>query len=431
MQELPDPVSKLVWHSWLEINPLTAAARGLVNGDVVSVTSPHGAVEVPVWLYPGIREDAVALAMGNGHTASGRYADGNGVNALDLLPAEAEQPSGGMLTVATTVTLEPTGARMRLASVDGSNGDQHDRPIAPAIQLAVLAEGVAEEEPHEPHMELQAGGGFIPVPSTGAVEDFPPAGTEYGMYAGAREGPRWAMAIDLDKCTGCSACVIACQAENNVPWTGEEQVRMGRDMAWIRIERYYEHVDAAQASDLDVRFLPMLCQHCNNAPCEPVCPVFATYHTPEGVNAQVYNRCVGTRYCANNCPYKVRVFNWYRYTGAIPEPLNWQWNPDVTVRDNGVMEKCSFCMQRIRETENRAALEGGRPISDGEIVPACEQSCPAEAIVFGNIRDTSSRVAQAVASERTYRVLDALINTQPAVSYLEKVTFHEVAAAAH
>jgi anaerobic selenocysteine-containing dehydrogenase/Fe-S-cluster-containing dehydrogenase component len=433
MQELPDPVSKLVWHSWLEINPLTAAARGLVNGDMVTVTSPHGAVEVPVWLYPGIREDAVALAMGNGHTGSGRYADGNGVNALDLLPAEAEQPSGGMLTLATRVTVEATGVRMRLASVDGSNGDQHDRPIAPAIQLAVLAEGpAAEEEAHEELMELQAGGGFIPVPAEGGTpESFPLPGSRYGEYADAHEGPRWAMAIDLDKCTGCSACVVACQAENNVPWTGEEQVRMGRDMNWIRIERYYEHVDAAQASDLDVRFLPMLCQHCNNAPCEPVCPVFATYHTPEGVNAQVYNRCVGTRYCANNCPYKVRVFNWYRYTGAIPEPLNWQWNPDVTVRDNGVMEKCSFCMQRIRETENRAALEGGRPIRDGEIVPACEQSCPAEAIVFGNIRDASSRVAQAVASERTYRVLDALINTQPAVSYLEKVTFHEVVAAEH
>ena len=432
MQELPDPVSKLVWHSWLEINPVTAAARGLVNGDIVTVTSPNGTVEVPVWLYPGIREDAVALAMGNGHTGMGRYANGNGVNALDLLSAATEQPSGGMLTLSTTVSVEPTGRRMRLASVDGSAGDQHDRPIAPAIQLAVLAQGPAEEEAHEELMELQAGGGFIPVPAEeGTPQSFPLPGSRYGEYANAHEGPRWAMAIDLDKCTGCSACVTACQAENNVPWTGEDQVRMGRDMNWIRIERYYEHVDATQASDLDVRFLPMLCQHCNNAPCEPVCPVFATYHTPEGVNAQVYNRCVGTRYCANNCPYKVRTFNWYRYTGAIPEPLNWQWNPEVTVRDNGVMEKCSFCMQRIRETENRVALEGGRPIRDGEIVPACEQSCPAEAIVFGNIRDTSSRVAQAVASERTYRVLDVLINTQPAVSYLEKVTFHEVAAVEH
>jgi molybdopterin-containing oxidoreductase family iron-sulfur binding subunit len=396
----------------------------------VTVTSPHGAVEVPLWLYPGIREDAVALAMGGGHTSMGRYADGKGVNALDLLPASAEQPSGAMVTLATTVTVEATGRGMRLATVDGSEGDQHDRPIAPAVQLALLGqEPAAEEEAHEELMELQGGGGFIPVPAEeGSPASFPLEGSRYGMYADAHEGPRWAMAIDLDKCTGCSACVTACQAENNVPWTGEDQVRMGRDMMWIRIERYYEHVDATQASDLDVRFLPMLCQHCNNAPCEPVCPVFATYHTPEGVNAQIYNRCVGTRYCANNCPYKVRVFNWYRYTDAIPEPLNWQWNPDVTVRDNGVMEKCSFCMQRIREAENRAALEERRPVRDGEIVPACEQSCPAEAIVFGNIRDPETRVAQVVASERTYRVLDVLINTQPAVNYLRKVTFHEVEA---
>ena len=234
-----------------------------------------------------------------------------------------------------------------------------------------------------------------------------------------------------DRCTGCSACVTACQAENNVPWVGEEQVMMGRDMNWVRIERYIEHMDATQAGDLDVRMLPMICQHCANAPCEPVCPVFATYHTPEGVNAQIYNRCVGTRYCANNCPYKVRVFNWYRYMDDVPEPMNWQWNPDVTIRTNGVMEKCSFCMQRIRDVENRAALEDGRAINDGEIVPACEQSCPAEAIVFGNIRDENSRVSQVVSSERTYRVLDELLNTQPAVHYLRKVTFHEIASGGH
>jgi molybdopterin-containing oxidoreductase family iron-sulfur binding subunit len=242
------------------------------------------------------------------------------------------------------------------------------------------------------------------------------------------------MAIDLDKCTGCSACVTACQAENNVPWVGEGQVTMGRDMGWIRLERYYEAVDASLAGPLDVRFLPMICQHCGNAPCEPVCPVFATYHTPDGINTQVYNRCVGTRYCANNCPYKVRVFNWYTYTdeepvreglGHIPEPLNWQLNPDVTVRENGVMEKCSFCIHRIRGHQDRAAVEGST-IADGQIIPACQQSCPAEAIVFGNIRDSESRVAQASLDERAYRVLDEMVNTQPAVSYLKKVTFHEV-----
>jgi len=218
--------------------------------------------------------------------------------------------------------------------------------------------------------------------------------------------------------------VVACQSENNVPWVGEDQVRMGRDMAWIRIERYWETLDASHAGPVDVRFLPMMCQHCGNAPCEPVCPVYAAYHTPEGVNGQVYNRCVGTRYCANNCPYKVRVFNWFGYSD-VPEPMNWAYNPDVTVRGEGVMEKCSFCTQRIRQAQNRAVVEG-RAVRDGDIVTACQQSCPAEAIVFGDIRDPQSRVAQVSDNERTYRVLDYLINTQPGVNYLKKTTFHAV-----
>ncbi|MCH7530222.1 MAG: molybdopterin-dependent oxidoreductase [Gemmatimonadetes bacterium] len=432
--ELPDPVSKITWHSWLEMNPHTAEQRGIREGDIVTVSSPHGTVDVPVWIYPGIREDAVALAMGGGHTNMGRWADGSGVNALALLPSESEQPSGAMVTLATTVTVTPTGERRRIATIEGSN-DQHDRQIAPAVALADLGHAVEgeQEEGHGELQELQGAGGFVPVPAEGGASTaFPLEGARHGEYADAHERPRWGMAIDLDKCTGCSACVTACQAENNVPWVGEDQIVMGRDMNWVRIERYYEQIDATQAGDLDVRFLPMICQHCGNAPCEPVCPVFATYHTPEGVNVQIYNRCVGTRYCANNCPYKVRVFNWYRYTDEnVPEPMNWQWNPDVTVRSNGVMEKCSFCMQRIREVENRAALEGGREINDGEIVPACEQSCPAEAIVFGNVRDPNSRVSQVISSERTYRALDEIVNTQPAVHYLKKVTFHELPAGGH
>ena len=432
MQELPDPVAKITWHSWLEMHPDAAARAGIVEGDIVSVTSPHGSLDVPVWLYPGIREDAVALAMGGGHTDYGDYANGKGVNAMKLLPAMAEQPSGAFVTLATRVSVAPTGQHRRLATVEGSSS-QHDRPIAPAVALADLgqgAQGRGAGEEHEERQELQKGGGFVPVPTDGSPEAFPLEGSRFGQYENAHEGPRWAMAIDLDRCTGCSACITACQAENNVPWVGENQVLMGREMHWMRIERYYEAVDAAAPGDLDVRFLPMLCQQCNNAPCEPVCPVFATYHTPEGLNAQIYNRCVGTRYCANNCPYKVRVFNWYRYTDAIPEPFNWQWNPDVTVRDNGVMEKCSFCIQRIREAQNEAVLED-REVRDGDVTPACQQSCPAEAIVFGNIRDPNSRVARVASNERTYRVLDEIINTQPAVNYLKKVTFHEVASGEH
>jgi len=448
--ELPDPVSKLAWHSWVEVHPDAAERLGVRDGDVVQVSSPHGQLELPVWVYPGIREDVVAISMGMGHEAAGRYADGHGVNPMRLLPAVAEQPSGALVHLATRVSVEPTGVRHRLATISGSD-TQHGRPIAVAVALDALVgggeptvtegeevheelgrtepEGAQEEGAHGPRKELQLGGGFVPVTTEGDPEAYPLPGSRYGGYADWETTPRWSMAIDLDKCTGCSACVVACQAENNVPWVGQDQVTMGRELHWIRLERYYEQVDAHHAGPLDIRHLPMLCQHCGNAPCEPVCPVFAAYHTPDGINGQVYNRCVGTRYCANNCPYKVRVFNWYTYTD-VPEPLNWQYNPDVTVRQNGVMEKCSFCVQRVREAQNRARLED-RPLVDGEIVPACQQTCPAEAIVFGNIRDPASRVAQVVRNERTYRVLDDLLNTQPGVSYLKKVTFHAVESGEH
>ena len=440
LHELPDPVSKITWHSWVEMHPDRAESLGLRNGDLVILSTDHGSVEVPVWTYPGIRENVVAIPMGGGHEGAGRFTDGNGVNPLDLLPAESEALSGGLVHFATKVTVTPTGRRRPLASIAGSDV-QSNRPITPAVALAALtaeAEHAEEEDAHGPLKELQGVGGFVPVETEGRAQDFPLEGAQHGEYGDA-ETPRWAMTIDLDKCTGCSACVTACQSENNVAWVGESQVTMGRDMGWIRLERYYEAVDASHAGPLDVRFMPMICQHCGNAPCEPVCPVYATYHTPDGINTQVYNRCVGTRYCLNNCPYKVRVYNWYTFTdeepvreglGHVPEPMNWAFNPDVTVRENGIMEKCSFCIHRIRGAQDRAAVEGST-IRDGEIIPACQQSCPAEAIVFGNIRDTRSRVARSVQNARVYRVLDELINTQPAVSYLKKVTFHELESGEH
>ena len=440
LHELPDPVSKITWHSWVEMHPDRAESLGLRNGDLVILSTDHGFVEVPVWTYPGIRENVVAIPMGGGHEGAGRFTDGNGVNPLDLLPAESEALSGGLVHFATKVTVTPTGRRRPLASIAGSDV-QSNRPITPAVALAALtaeAEHAEEEDAHGPLKELQGVGGFVPVETEGRAQDFPLEGAQHGEYGDA-ETPRWAMTIDLDKCTGCSACVTACQSENNVAWVGESQVTMGRDMGWIRLERYYEAVDASHAGPLDVRFMPMICQHCGNAPCEPVCPVYATYHTPDGINTQVYNRCVGTRYCLNNCPYKVRVYNWYTFTdeepvreglGHVPEPMNWAFNPDVTVRENGIMEKCSFCIHRIRGAQDRAAVEGST-IRDGEIIPACQQSCPAEAIVFGNIRDTRSRVARSVQNARVYRVLDELINTQPAVSYLKKVTFHELESGEH
>jgi len=222
----------------------------------------------------------------------------------------------------------------------------------------------------------------------------------------------WTMVIDLDRCTGCQACVVACHAENNVSTVGEEEVTRGRAMHWIRIERYWE----GEYPDLRARFLPVLCQQCENAPCEPVCPVFATYHNEqEHLNIQVYNRCIGTRYCANNCPYIARAFNWF--APYFPEPLNEQLNPDVTVRWRGIMEKCTFCVQRIRRVEEDAAA-GGQPIRDGEVQPACVQTCPTEALVFGDLHDPESRVAQLARSRRAFRLLEEL-GTEPSVIYLK------------
>jgi molybdopterin-containing oxidoreductase family iron-sulfur binding subunit len=227
------------------------------------------------------------------------------------------------------------------------------------------------------------------------------------------------MAIDLAKCTGCQACVTACYAENNIPTVGESEIIRGRELTWMRIERYWEG-GVEPGEPVSARFVPMLCQHCSNAPCEPVCPVYAAYHTADGLNGQVYNRCVGTRYCANNCPYKVRYFNWYKYNEAAwPEPLHLQLNPDVTVRARGVMEKCTFCIQRIRGAQNHARLEN-RAIRDGELVTACAQACPSDAIVFGDVNDPNSRVARLHQDPRGYRVLEDL-NTRSAITYLAKV----------
>jgi len=224
---------------------------------------------------------------------------------------------------------------------------------------------------------------------------------------------RWGMAIDLDRCTGCEACVVACHAENNLPVSNPEQAAQGRTAHWIRVDRYYE----GEFPNVKVKYVPVLCQQCDNAPCEPVCPVYATYHNPEGLNVQVYNRCVGTFYCANNCPYTVRYFNWF--APEWPEPLELQHNPDVAVRMGGVMEKCTFCIQRIKRAKEDAAQEA-RPVTDGDVQPACVQSCPAEAMVFGDLNDPQSKVSRLAQNGRATRLLEEL-GTKPKVFYLEKV----------
>jgi len=221
----------------------------------------------------------------------------------------------------------------------------------------------------------------------------------------------WGMVIDLDRCTGCGACVTACQAENNIPIIKQDGIAKGRNLHWLRIERYWD----GEFPHVRARFLPMLCQQCDDAPCEPVCPVYASYHNPEGLNGQVYNRCVGTRYCANNCPYAVRVFNFFN--PDWPKPLEQQLSPDVTVRSRGVMEKCSFCIQRIRRAKEVVRLEN-RELADGEIVPACAQTCPPQAIAFGNLNDPDSHVSRLARSPRRFRLFEDL-GTEPSVIYLK------------
>lgn len=390
LQELPDPLTQAVWDSWLEIHPETAERFGIAEGDVLTITSPHGTIEASAYFYDGLRRDAVAMPIGLGHNSYGRYAQGCGVNPLDLLAAQPATSSGSFPWLSTTVQLSRTGKRAPLVTTDGSR-KQLGRGIA-----QVVDEHTEHVEHVEPHGEAHP------------VRDMYPE-LEYAEY-------RWGMSIDLSACTGCGACVTACYAENNIPIVGKDAVAQGREMSWLRIERYFEEPQAEDRTP-ETRFAPMLCQHCGNAPCEPVCPVYATYHNPEGLNAQIYNRCVGTRYCANNCSYKVRRFNWFET--EWPHPLHLQLNPDVTVREPGVMEKCTFCVQRIQEGKDHAKDED-RLVRDGEVTPACAQTCPTQAITFGNLKDADSRVFQNSQGPRTYKVFEEL-NTKPAITYLKKV----------
>lgn len=414
LMENPDPVTKITWQSWIEVHPDTARELDVRNGEVLAVTSPHGTLEVPVYVYPGIRRDTVAIPLGLGHTEYGAYATGRGVNATALLGAV---DSGGFLPyLATRVSLAKVRRYQQPATTEGTPR-QLGRHIAEAMPLPLAARGLTVRQAYE-----EMGGAHHEVNTAREVTaidgwyDAQVEAQQFGDYPG--EHPRWGMAVDLARCTGCSACITACYAENNIPVLGEEEIFRGREMTWMRIERYWE--GGEEGEPLSARFVPMMCQHCDNAPCEPVCPVYAAYHTPDGLNGQVYNRCVGTRYCGNNCPYKVRYFNWYAYNKrAFPAPLHLQLNPDVTVRSRGVMEKCTFCIQRIRSAQHTARLED-RPLADGDVVTACAQACPSGALTFGNVKDGTSRVARAKQDPRGYHILEDL-NVRPAVTYLAKV----------
>jgi molybdopterin-containing oxidoreductase family iron-sulfur binding subunit len=392
LQELPDPMAAVTWGGWVEVHPETAKRHNIKRGDLVTVRSEFGTVQAAAYPYSGIRPDTIAMPIGHGHTAFGRYAHSEAGNPAAASGSGLDK-AAGIIRALPNVTLTKTGESYSLAHTDGS-ADQHGRRIVRSIGWQELMRTSAAP----PDITLPLSKGFT---------------KERDFYAAhAHDAYRWSMVVDLDRCIGCGACVVACYAENNISTVGREQVTKGREMAWLHIQRYFEQ------DEPHVRFLPMLCQHCDEAPCESVCPVFAPNHSKEGINNQVYNRCIGTRFCSQNCPYKVRRFNWF--TWKHDSPLEWQLNPDVTARTKGVMEKCSFCIQRVNEARIKARSEG-RAIRDGEFTTACAQTCPADALIFGNLKDPESRVAKLVKEARAYQVLGEL-NTKPGVIYLKKIT---------
>jgi anaerobic selenocysteine-containing dehydrogenase/Fe-S-cluster-containing dehydrogenase component len=457
LQELPDPATKILWQTVAEIHPETARSIGVKNGQMLEVQTQAGTITLPACLYLGTQRETVAIAVGRGQQRAGRYA-GAGVNALELL-LPFEDRSGAPAYVATKAQVSRAPGHQPLVTTEGS-ARQHGRGIGRAVLASQLGHGdgnghgLTGLEPEPAHHKLPGDhdhaylpGLRAPIAADAQGDLVHPGDIKRGMYDpnhwSGMAKRRWAMTVDLARCTGCSACVTACYAENNIPTVGADwqgarlfpdrtgfgaNILRSREMAWIRLERYYEGGEDG-GPDFDTRFVPMMCQHCGNAPCEPVCPVYATYHAPDGLNVQVYNRCVGTRYCSNNCPYKVRYFNWFGYGEpnrtqyAFPEPLNWQLNPDVTVRAKGVMEKCTFCVQRIREAENRATAEG-REMEPDEFTVACAQACPSRAITFGDAADDRWSVNRLVGDERAYHVFDEL-NTYTAVVYLRKVVHRE------
>ncbi|HJV90715.1 MAG TPA: hypothetical protein VJ623_10450 [Holophagaceae bacterium] len=393
LQELPDPITKITWDNYAQLSPKTAEGLKLAQGDVVRLKA-KGLTDLvlPVVIQPGLHDKAVGVALGYGRTHAGKHGTGVGGDAYPWLAADK-----------MAVEVSPTPQKVQLACTQ----DHHlmeGRELVREFALAPYLKDPASARP------IDGGVGSPVQPS---------------MYTPHPKGPHhWAMVIDLSKCSGCSSCVIACQAENNIPVVGKDEVRRKREMHWMRIDRYY----TGDEQDPQVVHQPLMCQQCDNAPCENVCPVVATVHSDEGLNQQVYNRCVGTRYCANNCPYKTRRFNWFNYDHEdVVERL--VLNPDVTVRSRGVMEKCSFCVQRIQMAKATAKNEG-RELKDGEMKTACQQSCPGMAIVFGDILDPTSEVSKALSDPKRYQVLGEL-GVAPAVNYLAMVRNVESAAPSH
>lgn len=379
LQEMPDPITKATWDNYIMVSPADAKEQGIKSGNVLKLEANGHTVTLPAVVQPGVARNTVAVAVGYGRSVSGKVGTGLGGNAY---PFSVGQVFGKYTKTAAN---RPLALSQTHQSMEGRD--------------------IVRETTEEAFNKDNSAGN---KPKMHLAKIYPE-----NEYLG-KSKHQWAMAIDLNTCTGCSTCVVACNTENNVPVVGRTEVHRRRDMHWLRIDRYY----AGDDQQPETVHMPMLCQHCEDAPCENVCPVLATVHSSDGMNQMIYNRCVGTRYCANNCPYKVRRFNWFNYDHS-DEYARMALNPDVSVRSRGVMEKCSFCVQRIQEGKLTAKRER-RELRADDIVPACAQSCPTEGIVFGDMNDKNSPISKMLEDQRTYTVLEEL-NTRPRVNYMVKV----------
>jgi molybdopterin-containing oxidoreductase family iron-sulfur binding subunit len=379
LQELPKPLTKLTWDNIAALAPGLAERLGVRSGELLEINTNGGRVVAPAWILPGQAERSVTIFLGYGRRRAGRVGDNPGYDAYRLRPAEAPWTLGGVRVAKLDKAVE-------LATTQTHNTTEgHDIVRVATEQQARAGEG--PEQPAQPSLYR------------------PPPPDEHA----------WGMVIDLDLCIGCNACVLACQSENNVPSVGKRQVRLGREMHWLRVDRYY----AGPAENPETYFMPVPCMHCEKAPCELGCPVNATVHGNGGLNEMVYNRCIGTRTCSSYCPYKVRRFNWFDYTRDAAPAIQAQRNPNVTVRDRGVMEKCTFCIQRIAKAKIDADVDN-RSIRDGEVVPACQAACPTTAIMFGDLNDPDARVSRWKRTSRNYALLEHL-GTRPRTTYLARV----------
>jgi len=411
LREVPCPTTQIAWDIPAELSQDVAQAAGVKEGDLIEISSDAGKLTVAAIIESGLAPGTVALPPGGGRTDL-KHGEGT-ANPYALLDARTDALSGELARAGVQVKI----SRVKSGSVVCAMGSPRSegRLLALSMPLSDVRAGrypvltrhgqssAEEAEKHAAHpvsMPHQEEGGTRP------------ADNAYMLQEHAEH--RWGLVIDLDLCIGCSACAVACYAENNIPVVGREEVGLGRELSWIRIEPHL----FGEGKNERVQWLPVMCQQCDNAPCESVCPVFAASHTTDGLNAQIYNRCIGTRYCANNCPYKVRRFNYFDYERE--KPGNQQLNPDVTVRSRGVMEKCTFCIQRIREVQNRRKARGAE-LKDGDIMPACAQTCPTGAISFGDFKQKDWKMSQLARDPRGYRLLDYMVNTRPGVVYLRRV----------